>query len=87
MEEFVTLLIKKIVSNPELVEISHTEDDYQIRLDVKVANEDFGKVIGKGGRTINSIRTIFNLYRHNHDSENSNKRVYINLVENARASN
>jgi predicted RNA-binding protein YlqC (UPF0109 family) len=87
MEEFVTSLIKKIVLNPDLVEISRTEDDYQIRLDVKVANEDFGKVIGKGGRTINSIRAIFNLYRHNHDSENSSKRVYINLVENDQPSN
>lgn len=84
MEEFVTLLIKKIVTNPDSVEITRTEDDYQIRLDVTVASEDFGKVIGKGGRTINSIRTIFNLYKHNHDhdSDISNKRVYINLVEN-----
>lgn len=82
MEEFVTLLIKKIVTKPDSVEIARTEDDYQIRLDVTVADEDFGKVIGKGGRTINSIRTIFNLYRHNHESDASNKRVYINLVEN-----
>ena len=81
MEDFVSTLIKKITSNPDAVVVTRSEDAFQIKLDVTVATEDFGRVIGKGGKTINSIRTIFNLYRHNQNPEDS-KRVYINLVEN-----
>ena len=81
MEEFVSSLIKKITSNPDAVVVTRNEDAFQIKLDISVSLEDFGRVIGRGGKTINSIRTIFNLYRHNQDPENS-KRVYINLVEN-----
>lgn len=81
MEEFVSSLIKKITSNPDAVVVTRNEDDLQIKLDVTVATEDFGRVIGRGGKTINSIRAIFNLYRHNQNPEDT-KRAYINLVEN-----
>lgn len=81
MEEFVSSLIKKITSNPDAVVVTRNEDDLQIKLDVTVATEDFGRVIGRGGKTINSIRAIFNLYRHNQNLEDT-KRAYINLVEN-----
>lgn len=80
MEQFILDLLKKIVTNPDSVVVAKTEDDFQIRYEITLADEDYGRVIGKGGKTINAIRNIAMLFKHNH--ENSEKRLYINLVDN-----
>lgn len=58
MEEFVAYIIKNLVSKPESVVVSTTEGDEYIVIEIRVAAEDVGKVIGRRGNTINALRTI-----------------------------
>ena len=53
-------IIEMIVLDKEAVSVKEfdTNDDELIHLEVLVANDDFGRVIGKNGKTINSIRNI-----------------------------
>ena len=53
-------IIKKIVSDPESVSVKEfeTEEENTIQVEVLISNDDMGKVIGKNGKIINSIRTI-----------------------------
>lgn len=58
MEDFVAYIIKNLVSQPSAVVVtSHDETDF-IRIEINVAPEDVGKVIGRKGNTINALRTI-----------------------------
>lgn len=58
MEEILEILVKNLVDNQDEVKITKTEDDKGTLLKVKVAEEDFGKVIGKQGRIAKAIRTV-----------------------------
>jgi len=58
MKTLVEYIIKCIVEKKEEVDVKAIEGEKSIMLEVKVAKEDMGKVIGKEGRTIKSIRTI-----------------------------
>jgi len=58
MKELVEYLVKALVDKPEEVNISQTEGESITILEIKVANDDVGKVIGKDGRIANAIRTI-----------------------------
>lgn len=58
MEEFVAYIIKNLVSEPETVSVTSVEDQDKIRLEIRVAKDDVGKVIGRRGNTINALRTI-----------------------------
>lgn len=52
------IILKGIVSQPDAVEITRSDDEDAIRLGVRVDPEDVGKIIGKQGRTINAIRAV-----------------------------
>ncbi len=59
MEELVSYIVKSLVDNPDKVEVtSENESEKVVIVKVTVDPEDLGKVIGKGGRIANSIRTI-----------------------------
>lgn len=58
MKESLELIINSLVSNVEAVSINEIEGEKSIVLEVKVANEDMGRVIGKEGRIAKAIRTI-----------------------------
>jgi len=58
MKELVRLLAQQLVSNPDAVEVAETRGDAATLLELRVAKEDLGRVIGKQGRTAQSIRTI-----------------------------
>ena len=58
MKSLVENIVKCIVDNKESVEVKQIEGERSIVLEVKVAQEDMGKVIGKEGRTIKAIRTV-----------------------------
>ena len=57
-EDFVTYVVKALVSNPDAVELKRAEDDKGEYLELKVDPSDMGKVIGKAGATAKSIRTL-----------------------------
>ena len=58
MKELVEYLVKALVDKPGEVKISQTESESVTILEVRVASDDAGKVIGKDGRIANAIRTI-----------------------------
>lgn len=58
MEEFLKTIITNLVDNKESVEITKTETEGSITFEVKVAEGDMGRVIGKQGRLAKSIRTV-----------------------------
>jgi predicted RNA-binding protein YlqC (UPF0109 family) len=58
LEDLVLFLTKSLVDNPDSVEVSGTEEDSRVDLEIRVAQEDIGKVIGRQGRTIKAIRTV-----------------------------
>ena len=58
MRELVEVLAQSLVDHPEGVTVQETEKDNEILLELKVAQEDMGKVIGKQGRIAKSIRAV-----------------------------
>lgn len=58
MKELVEFIVKSLVENADAVEVLVEEDNKDVNVLVKVAEEDLGKVIGKGGKVANSIRTV-----------------------------
>lgn len=58
MKEFIEYILKSIVNNPDEVEVNETVEDTLHIYSVKVSPEDMGLVIGKGGKTIKSIREM-----------------------------
>jgi hypothetical protein len=58
LQNLLVLLVRPIVDEPDRVEVEASESDTRVDLDLRVAPEDIGKVIGRGGRTIRAIRTV-----------------------------
>jgi len=67
-KELLEYIVKNLVSIPEEIQISETNIDNKLVLKLKVAKEDMGRIIGKDGRIIRSIREIINAYAsRNHE--------------------
>ena len=60
LKELVELMARALVDFPEQVEVKEVIGDQTTVIELKVAKEDLGKVIGKQGRTARSMRTILN---------------------------
>lgn len=58
MKEFVEYLVKNLVDHPDQVKVDLFEGTAGLLVELRVAQEDVGKVIGRAGNTIKSIRTI-----------------------------
>ncbi len=58
LKELVTFVAKSLVDNPEQVEVTEVAGEQTAVLELKVAQEDLGKIIGKQGKTAKAIRTI-----------------------------
>ncbi len=58
MQELVELLAKALVDNPDAVQVTEIEGEKSIIVELRVASEDMGKVIGKQGRIARAIRTV-----------------------------
>jgi predicted RNA-binding protein YlqC (UPF0109 family) len=58
LENLLLILARSLVDEPERVEVSGTETDSRVDLELRVAPEDMGRVIGRQGRTIRAIRTV-----------------------------
>ena len=58
MKELVELIAKALVDNPDKVQVSQLDGEQSSIIELKVAQEDIGKVIGKQGRTAQAIRII-----------------------------
>jgi hypothetical protein len=58
MKDMVMMIVKSLVDQPDSVEINEIEGTQTIILEVKVAADDMGKIIGKQGRIAKAIRTV-----------------------------
>ena len=58
MKELVGFIAKALVDQPDQVEVAEVEGEQTSVIELKVAKEDLGKVIGKQGRTARAMRTI-----------------------------
>lgn len=58
MKELIEVLAQSLVDHPEEVTVTQTEKDNEIIFELKVAQDDMGKVIGKQGRIAKAIRSV-----------------------------
>ncbi|MGA7563633.1 MAG: KH domain-containing protein [Desulfobaccales bacterium] len=58
MKELIKFIAQALVDNPEEVQVNEVEGEQTSVIELKVAKEDLGKVIGKQGRTARAMRTI-----------------------------
>ncbi len=58
MRELVEFLVRALVEQPDKVEVEEFEEDGDLVLEVSVAEDDLGRVIGRGGRIAHAIRTV-----------------------------
>jgi predicted RNA-binding protein YlqC (UPF0109 family) len=58
MKELIEQIAKALVDNPDAVEVNEIEGQQTSVIELKVAKEDLGKIIGKQGRTARAMRTI-----------------------------
>jgi len=60
MKDLIEYVVKAVVDSPEKVNITQIDGETTVVFELRVSQEDVGKVIGKKGRTINAIRTLLN---------------------------
>ena len=60
MKDLVTYIAKLLVDQPDLVKVTEVEGETTSIIELSVAKEDIGKIIGKQGKTATAIRTIMN---------------------------
>lgn len=77
MKDTLKYIISSIVEKPEEVEVKEEEQDGVLNFIVTVSKEDMGRVIGKGGKVIKSIRNVMKI-----PAIKNNKKIYISLSEN-----
>lgn len=76
LKELIGYVARSLVDRPEAVEVSEIEGEQTSVLELRVAKEDLGKVIGKQGRTVRALRTIVAAA-----STRMRKRVVLEILE------
>ena len=76
MKKLLEQIAKGLVDDPQQVEVQQVESDRLVVLELRVASEDMGKVIGKQGRIAKAIRTVVNAA-----AVKENKRVVVEIVQ------
>ena len=61
MKDLITYIAKLLVDQPDLVKVTEVEGETTSIIELSVAKEDIGKIIGKQGKTATAIRTIMNV--------------------------
>lgn len=75
MKELVEVIVKALVDNPDAVKINEIAGEQSVILEISVAPEDMGKVIGKQGRIAKAIRTVVKAA-----ATKENKRVVVEII-------
>ena len=77
MESLLAFLARALVDDPEQVVVeSFEEEDGTVVLELRVAEDDAGKVIGRGGRTVSALRTVVKAA-----SVKQNRRVLVDVID------
>ncbi len=76
MKDLLLYIAKNLVDNPDAVRVTQTEDEEGTILELHVASEDMGKVIGRQGRIAKEIRTIMKSV-----AQRNGQRVTVDIVD------
>lgn len=76
MKEMLETIIKSLVTDQDAVSINEIDGEKNVIFEVKVAENDMGKIIGKEGRIANSIRTIMKAL-----AAKENKKISIEFID------
>ena len=76
LKELIDFMARALVDNPEMVRVSEIEGEQTCVIELRVAKEDLGKVIGKQGRTARAMRTILSAA-----STKIRKRAVLEIIE------
>lgn len=76
MRELMELLTRSLVDSPDAVDVREIEDHDALIIELRVAPDDVGKIIGRQGRTIKALRTLLHAA-----AIKSNRRVQLEVVE------
>ncbi len=76
MKEMLEIIAKYLVNNPEQVAVTEVEGEQSVILELRVAQEDMGRVIGKEGKIAKAIRTLVKA-----NAAKLNKRVNVEIIE------
>ena len=75
MKELLIFIVKNLVDNKDEVFVNEIENENEIVLELRVAKEDMGKVIGKQGRIAKAIRTVIKASNQDQD-----KKVTVDII-------
>ena len=76
MKEMLETIAKYLVNNPDQVAVTEVEGEQSVILELRVAQEDMGRVIGKEGKIAKAIRTLVKA-----NAAKLNKRVNVEIIE------
>ena len=76
MKDLVEIIAKSLVDNPEEVHVNEIQGEQGLILELRVAPEDMGKVIGKQGRVAKAIRTVVKAA-----ALNENQKVVVEIID------
>ena len=76
MKDLLLYIAKNLVDNSEAVSVTEIERDQELVLELRVANEDMGRVIGRQGRIAKEIRTIVRSY-----AQRIGRKVSVDIVD------
>jgi uncharacterized protein len=77
MRDLLEFLTRSLVENPDEVEVTEVEEiDGEVVLEVEVADDDLGRVIGRGGRVANALRSVMKAA-----ATREEKRVVVDILD------
>jgi hypothetical protein len=76
MKELIELIARALVDQPEAVFVNEINGSYTSIVELRVAKEDIGKIIGKRGRTADALRTLVNAI-----SSKAKKRLWLEIID------
>jgi len=76
MKDLIEYIAKSLVDHPEQVEVRESQNGNRVRIELSVAKDDMGRVIGKSGRVANAIRTLLRVA-----AEREGKQVTLDVLE------
>ncbi len=76
MKDLIVFIAQRLVDKPDEVDVTLKEEDENVTVELRVAQDDLGKVIGKQGRTVRAMRTVLSA-----SLAKENKRSRLEIVE------
>jgi uncharacterized protein len=76
MKDLIEHIAKSLVDHPDEVQVKQSGGGSRVRIELSVAKDDMGRVIGKGGKVANSIRTLLRVA-----AEREGKQATLDVVE------